>query len=80
MRMKEGCIDCVVKPRGKSYSPRDKVTEKIRIELNSSRNHRRLYNKGRGITSRLYYIQTSRAATTTAKSASFYTVGINRIL
>lgn len=56
MLMREGCIDCVVQPRGKSYSPRDKVTEKIRIELNSSRNRRRLYNKGRGITSRLYYI------------------------
>lgn len=58
MCMRERCIDCVVKPRGKSYSPRDKVTEKIRIELNSSRNRRRLYNKGRGITSRLYYIYT----------------------
>lgn len=56
MRTKERgrCIDCVVKSLGKLYSPRDKVTEKIRIELNSSRNRRRLYYKGRGITPQLY--------------------------
>lgn len=56
MRMKKRgrCIDCGVKSLGKLYSPRDKVTEKIRIELNSSRNRRRLYYKGRGISPQLY--------------------------
>jgi len=54
VRRRGGRIDCVVKSLGKLYSPRDKVTEKIRIELNSSRNRRRLYCKGRGITAQLY--------------------------
>lgn len=73
-RPERGCIDCVVKSRGKLYSPRDKVTEKIRIELNSSQNRRRLYYKGQGINPQLY-----RRHAPLPPSASFY-LGINRIL
>lgn len=60
-------IDCIVKPCGKLYSPRDghdKVTEKIRIELNSSRNRCHLFS--RGIPTRLY------AQTSVTVKASLY--------